>query len=183
MRYRSGSDLREQAWTDMTPDETERAYMQARYNVSDEELVARMNTASDMGGSLLVELNEFMEKAMTTEKIQAWREAGDIYLQDAQYECLSMPSRADAAFDACYMYARCIVGDKSELYSHPDTSVLNLAATELGWDFSVLRPVRQHLYRRYEPLRDGSQFDVLLALAVELKGAINTAGIQTESHK
>lgn len=120
---------------------------------------------------------------MTTEKIETWRKLGDVYLQDAYQPELSEPRRADAAFDACYMYARCIVGDRSELYSHPDTSVLNLAAVELGWDFSMLRPVRQHLYKRHEPLRGGSQFPVLLALAVQLQDAINASGISTESHK
>ncbi len=156
----------------MTVDEkAEQAYLQARYNVTEEQLVARINAAPDMGGALLVELNELMEKKMTTEKIEAWRQLGDVYLQDARQEVLSMPSRADAAFDASYMYARCVVGERSELYRHPDPVVLNLAAAELGWVHSVLRPVRQHLYMRYEPLRDGSKFDVLMALALRLKEA------------
>ena len=156
----------------MTPDEkAERAYMEERYNVSGEELVARINAAPDMGGALLVELSEFMEKKMTAEKLEAWRRLGDVYLQDAHQAELSMRSRADAAFDACYMYARCVVGEHSELYRHPDESVLTLACAELGWVHSVLRPVRQHLHRRFEPLRDGSQFDVLMALALRLKEA------------
>ncbi|OOG58190.1 hypothetical protein B0E49_04260 [Polaromonas sp. C04] len=112
-----------------------------------------------------------MEKKMTTEKIEAWRRLGDVYLQDARQPELSMRSRADAAFDACYMYARCVVGEHSELYKHPDESVLTLACAELGWVHSVLRPVRQHLHRRFEPLRDGSEFDVLMALALRLKEA------------
>ena len=156
----------------MAPNEKdEQANLQARYNVTDEQLVAHINAAPDMGGSLLVELSEFMEKKLTAEKIEAWRRIGDVYLQDARQEVLSMCSRADAAFDAAYMYARCIVGEKSELYEHPDPAVLNLAAAELGWVHSVLRPVRQHLYRRDDPLRDGIQFDVLMALAVRLKEA------------
>lgn len=44
-------DLQEQA---------ERAFMEARNNVSDTELVARINAAPDMGGAMLVELSEFM---------------------------------------------------------------------------------------------------------------------------
>jgi len=42
-----------------------RARKEARDNVSDEELIARMNAAPDMGGALLVELSEFMERKAT----------------------------------------------------------------------------------------------------------------------
>lgn len=40
----------------------ERAYMEARDQVSDEELIARMNAAPDMGGALLVELSGFVSR-------------------------------------------------------------------------------------------------------------------------
>ncbi|MEJ5999740.1 hypothetical protein [Paucibacter soli] len=36
--------------------------MEARDNVSDEELIVRINAAPHMGGALLVELSEFMER-------------------------------------------------------------------------------------------------------------------------
>lgn len=38
----------------------ELAFLKARDEVSDEELIARVNAAPDMGGKLLVELGEFM---------------------------------------------------------------------------------------------------------------------------
>ena len=117
---------------------------------------------------------------MSTQKIQAWRHAADICLRDAQYECLSMSGRTDAAFDSCYLYARCVVGEKSELYTHPDASIFVLAATELGWFHCVLRPARQHVYKRDKPPRDGSQFDVLMALAVRLERAIGVNDITGE---
>jgi hypothetical protein len=41
-------------------DLAERKYMEARDNVSDAELVARMNEAPDMGGALLVELSTWV---------------------------------------------------------------------------------------------------------------------------
>lgn len=49
---------------DMTQEdiEAEQAYLLARNNVSDEELVARMNAAPDMGGQTLVELAAFLER-------------------------------------------------------------------------------------------------------------------------
>lgn len=161
-------------------DEAERDYLLARYNVSDKELAARTTAAPCLGGSLLVELNEFLGMKVSIQKIHAWREAADICLRDAQYEGLSITGRADAAFDACYLYARCIVGEKSELYTHPDTSIFVLAAAELGWFHYVLRPARQHVYERDKPLRDGSQFDVLMALAVRLKRAIDADAISGE---
>lgn len=164
-----------------TPDEAERAFMTARYNVSNEELAERTTAAPDMGGSLLVELNKCMEQKMTTKGMQAWRQLGDIHLQDAQQPELSRRSRTDAAFDACYMYARCIVGKKSELYDHPDTSIFVLAAAELGWYHCVLRPARQHVYARNNRLRIASQYDMLLALALRLKGALDADGIPVES--
>ena len=154
--------------------------MLEHYNVSDTELAARTAAASSMGGSLLVELNEFVEMKMSTQIIQAWRHAADICLRDAQYEGLSMTGRADAAFDACYLYARCVVGEKSELFAHPDASIFVLAAAELGWLHCLLRPARQHVYERDKPLRDGSQFDTLMALAVRLEHAIGADDITGE---
>lgn len=40
----------------------EQAYMEARDQLSDEELIARMNAAPDMGGSLLVTLSDFVAR-------------------------------------------------------------------------------------------------------------------------
>lgn len=40
----------------------ERAFMEARDQVSDEELIARINAAPDMGGALLVELSSFLNR-------------------------------------------------------------------------------------------------------------------------
>jgi len=173
-------DLREQGWTDVesdtTPDEAERAFMTARYDVSNEQLAERTAAAPDIGGSLLVGLNAFMEQKITANSFQAWRQMGDIHLQDARQPEMSGRSRTDAAFDACYMYARCIVGEKSKLYDHPDTSIFVLAAAELGWYHCVVRPARKHVYARDNPLRDASQFEALLALALRLKGAFDSGG-------
>lgn len=38
----------------------ERAYMEARDHLSDEELIARMNAAPDVGGALLVTLKRLL---------------------------------------------------------------------------------------------------------------------------
>lgn len=45
----------------------ERAFLEARDQVSDEELIARMNAAPDMGGALLVELSKFVTTRTPTE--------------------------------------------------------------------------------------------------------------------
>ena len=166
---------------DTTPYVAKRAFVTARYNVSNKELAERMADAPDMGGSLLVGLNAFMEQKMTAKGMKNWREMGNIHLRDAQQQELSERGRTDAAFDACYMFARCIVGEKSELYKHPDRSIFVLAATALGWDDRVLRPARKHVYARDNPLRDASQFDALMALALRLKDALDADGIPAES--
>lgn len=43
-------------------------FLQNRDNVSDEELVDRINNAPDMGGSLLVELSQFVSRNNGFEK-------------------------------------------------------------------------------------------------------------------
>ena len=164
-----------------TSDEAERAFMTVRYGAGDEELAERTAAAPDVGGSLLAGLNAFMQQKINANSRKAWRELGDIYLQDARQPELSGRSRTDAAFDACYMYARCIVGEKSELYTHPDRSIFVLAATALGWDDRVLRPARKHVHARDNPLREASQFDVLMALALRLMDALGTDGVPAES--
>ena len=115
-----------------------------------------------MGGSLLVALNAFMKRKMTQNSLQAWRKKGDLHLQNARQPELCERSQTDAAFDACYMYARCIAGEKSELRSHSDTSILVLVAAKLGWHHCVLRPARQHV-RRQSPAMQRHRHDVVLA--------------------
>lgn len=162
------------------PNEAERAFMTARCGVSNEELAERTAGAVDMGGSLLEALNAFMEQKLNAKGMKTWRQVGDIHLQDAEQPELSTRGRTDAAFDACYMYARGIVGERSELYSHPDASIFVLAAAELGWDDSVLRTARKHVYARDNPLREASQFDVLMALALRLKDALGADDVPSE---
>ena len=163
-----------------TPDETERAFMTARYDVSDEKLAERTAAVPNMGGSLLDELNAFMEQKMTANGTTTWSELGDIHLQDARQPELSARSRTDASFDACYMYACWIVGKKSELYTHPDRSIFILAATELGWDDRVLRPARKHVHARDNPLREAIQLEVLMVLALRLKSALGSDDVPSE---
>ena len=163
-----------------TSDEAERAFMMARYGAGDEELAERTASAADMRDSLLAGLNAFMEQKMTVKGTKTWRELGDIHLQDARQPELSAPSRTDAAFDAWYVYACCIVGKKSELYTHPDRSIFVLAATELGWDDRVLRPARKHVHARDNPLREAIQLEVLMVLALRLKSALGSDDVPSE---
>lgn len=164
-------------------DEAKVALLKSRYKVSNEELTRYTTVSTERGGSLLVELNEFRRNAMTTQSVESWRQVGDICLKDAQQPELSKRGRADAAFDACHMYARCILGAKSERPEHPDPSVLNAAAAELRWAVSVMRPARRHLYKRYAPLRDDPHYDALLALALQLKGAASAGIISAGGHR
>jgi len=120
---------------------------------------------------------------MTTQSVESWRQVGDICLKDARQPELSKRGRADAAFDACCMYARCILGAKSERPEHPDPSVLNAAAAELRWAVSVMRPARQHLYRRYVPLRKDRYYHALMVLALQLKAAASADVFPAGGHR
>ena len=40
--------------------EAEQAFLEEQYNISNEELAARVRSAADMGGAMLVQLSEFM---------------------------------------------------------------------------------------------------------------------------
>lgn len=48
-------------------DTAEQAFMAERYNVSNEDLAARVRAAADMGGAKLVQLSEFMVAATELE--------------------------------------------------------------------------------------------------------------------
>lgn len=112
-----------------------------------------------------------MTKAKETESRQRM-EMAEAWLQDAQYEGLSMPRRADAAFDAIYMYALVLLGPLSAGRRHPDPEVLVLAAETLGWSTADVEPAVERLKERDEPLRDGSRYEKLMALAQRLREAV-----------
>lgn len=54
----------------------ERAFLEARNRVSDEELVARLNSTPDLGGALLVALSEFVSRRPPSATLHP-REDGD----------------------------------------------------------------------------------------------------------
>lgn len=56
----------------------------------------------------------------------------------------------------------------------------SVSDAELGWFDSVLRPAGKHVHERDEPLRVASQYDVLLTLALRLKGALGADRITAE---
>ncbi|MDR3453167.1 MAG: hypothetical protein P4L96_10240 [Rhodoferax sp.] len=112
---------------------------------------------------------------MTTDKHTQTRqkmELAEAYFKDAQYQGLSVRSRADAAFDACYMYALVLLGPSSAGRRHPDPEVLVLAAETLGWSRADIEPAVERLKERDEPLRDGSRYEKLIALARRLREVV-----------
>ena len=96
----------------------------------------------------------------------------EAYFKDALYEGLSLRSRADAAFDACYVYAMALLGPDSQGRPHPHPDILHRAAEKLGWPQSAMEPAVQQLHARDDPLRDGSRFESLMVLARRIRGAI-----------
>lgn len=94
------------------------------------------------------------------------------WFKEAQYEGLSIRTRADAAFDACYVYAMVLLGPESQGRPHPHPDILLRAAERLGWPQSVMKPAVLQLHERDEPLRDGSRYEKLLALARRLREVV-----------
>ena len=109
-----------------------------------------------------------MTRDMKTESRQRM-EMAEAYFKDAQYKDLSLRSRADAAFDACYVYAMLLLGPDCQGRPHPHSDILLRAAEKLGWPQSDMEPAVQQLHERDEPLRDGSRYEKLLALARRLR--------------
>ena len=109
---------------------------------------------------------------MTPEKIETFRAMADGWLQEAQREELSLRIRADAAFDAGYMYCRVAMAGTDEKLEHPHREVLTGAAEMLGWSPEVMALALQYLEEWYAPSRGDDRLDELLALALRLKASV-----------
>lgn len=96
----------------------------------------------------------------------------DGWLQEAQREELSLRIRADAAFDAGYMYCRVAMAGTDEKLEHPHREVLTGAAERLGWSPEVMALALQYLEEWYAPSRGDDRLDELLALALRLKASV-----------
>jgi hypothetical protein len=98
--------------------------LRARDNVSDEELVARINAAPDMGGAMLVELSQFMERRAQREQERAsvgerQMRLSDVYLRDARDEQNSMRGRIDLAWESGYLALLAVLPDGELPTEHP----------------------------------------------------------------
>lgn len=109
---------------------------------------------------------------MTPEKIETFRAMADGWLEEAQREELSLRIRADAAFDASYMYCRVAMAGMDEKLEHPHREVLTGAANRLGWTPETMALALQYLEEWYAPLRGDNRLDELLVLALRLKAAV-----------
>ncbi len=95
-----------------------------RDNVSDDELVARMNAAPDMGGALLVELGEFIvrraqARANGVSVGERQMRLSDVYWRDAQSDAQSMRGRVDCAFEAGYTALLAVLPESEHPSEHP----------------------------------------------------------------
>ena len=115
---------------------------------------------------------------MTPEKIETFRAMANRWLQEARREELSPQIRADAAFDASYMYCRVAMAGADEKLEHPHREVLTGAATRLGWSPEAMMLALQYLEGWYAPFRGDDQLDEILDLAFRLKAAVH--GRQTQ---
>lgn len=97
----------------------------------------------------------------------------DGWLHEAQHEELPLRIRADAAFNAGYMYCRVAMAGADEKLEHPHQEVLTGAAEKLGWNAEDMARGAQYLAEWYAPSRGDDRLDELLALAVRLKAAVD----------
>lgn len=111
---------------------------------------------------------------ITPEKIEIFRNLADVWLKDAQYGELSPRTRADAAFDAAYMYCRVVMAGADEALTHPHQGVLLGAAERLGWGPQLMTTALLYLAERDDPFRGTNWQDELLEIALRLKAAIET---------
>lgn len=105
---------------------------------------------------------------MTTTKLETFRAMAEAYLRDAQREQNSERTRVDCAFDAVYMYCRCVLAGADEGREHPDVSVLQDAAAALGWRVEAMAVALAYHRRRLEPACQ-ARYSQLVALALRLK--------------
>lgn len=117
---------------------------------------------------------------MTPGNLETFRAMADGWLREAQRDELSPRIRADAAFDAAYMYCRIVLAGADEKLEHPNQEVLTGAARRLGWSPEVMATAMQYLEEWYSPLRGDNRYDALLALALRLKPAVDT-NIKTQA--
>lgn len=112
---------------------------------------------------------------MTPEKTETFRAMAEGWLKEAQREELPQRIRADAAFDAAYMYCRVAMAGADEKLEHPHQGVLAGAAERLGWSPKVMATAMRYLENWYSPLRsDDDPYNKLLAIALRLQAAVDT---------
>ncbi|WP_114971138.1 hypothetical protein [Rhodoferax ferrireducens] len=117
---------------------------------------------------------------MTPEKLEAFRATGDGWLKEAKREELPQRIRADAAFDAAYMYSRVAMAGADEELRHPHPGVLTGAAERLDWNAGDMAIAVKHLADWYEPLCGHDRLNGLLAIALRLQAAVDT-NIKTQA--
>ena len=116
---------------------------------------------------------------ITPEKIEIFRNMAHDWLKDAQYEELSPRTRADAAFDAAYMYCRVVMAGVDEALTHPHEGVLMGAAERLGWSPELMATPLRYLAERDDLFRGANLEKELLEIALQLKAAVE-AGLKPE---
>jgi len=91
-------------------------------------------------------------------------------MRDAQRESTPWRSRADLAFEAVYLYALTVLGERADDYKHPDAQVLIAAAQKLNMTPEEIGPAVEYLDHRYDPAMpdNGSAYRVLISIAKSL---------------
>lgn len=105
----------------------------------------------------------------------AWCAMANAYLRDARRIENSLPTRADLAFEACYLWSLSLAREVLEPLNHPDPAIFGLAADKLGWRNAEFAPAQMHLVTRLIPECHGVLLDALVPLAERLQAAVASA--------
>ena len=109
----------------------------------------------------------------------AWCAMAEAYLRDARRIENSLPTRADLAFEACYLWSLSLAKEVLEPLNHPDPAIFGLAADKLGWRQAEFAPAQMHLVTRLIPECHGVLLDALVPLAERLQSAVTAAAHAT----
>jgi hypothetical protein len=112
----------------------------------------------------------------------AWCAMAEAYLRDAQRIENSLPTRADLAFEACYLWSLSLAREVLEPLNHPDPAIFGFAADKLGWRNAEFAPAQMHLVTRLIPECHGVLLDALIPLAERLQAAVASVDFATASH-
>lgn len=115
------------------------------------------------------------EKLTADARRQAWCTMAEACLRDARRPENANSTRADLAFEACYIWSLSLAAEVLDQLNHPDPAIFGFAADKLGWRNTEFASARMHMATRLVPECNGMLLSALTVLAERLQVAITSA--------